>query len=503
MSGKITKGTWETLNDKRVSCIRRNRKQGILSRESDMPIVAMKSKDNITYDERRGITLTMPPKERGTGRLPEGLPTPEAQRVQDFQRRLYLKAKRKEKTRFYSLYDKVYSRGVLNEAWKRVRANKGSAGVDGKAIEDIEIGGIEQFICQIQTELKDKKYRADDIKRVFIPKPNGGKRPLGIPTIKDRVVQMATKIVIEPIFEAGFQECSYGFRPKRTAHQALREIKRLLHMGYVQVIDADLKSCFDTIPHNRLMELIAKRVGDKNILGLIKQWLKAGILSEGVVNRNSATGTPQGGVISPLLANIYLNELDKIWNMKYKRQFNARLIRYADDFVVMSGRKMQDAYKATQTVISDLGLKLNEEKTQMLDMRKDKLTFLGYSFKKIYDKRKNARYFISFPSAKAMNAIRKKVKGMTSRKIPEKAEVIVSRLNPVIRGWANYFVEGNSSKWFSSLRNYTENKVRRFIRKHKQKVCFGYSKYPRAYLYEELGLYYLTTKRVCLSSESV
>lgn len=468
-----------------------------------MPIVAMKSKDSITYDQRRGITLTLPPKESGTKRLPKRLPTLEAQKVRDFQRGLYLKAKRKEEAQFYSLYDKVCEWEILCSAWKRVRANKGSAGVDDKTIKDIEAEGVDQFLQQIQRELTEKNYRAENIKRVYIPKPNGDKRPLGIPIIKDRVIQMAVKIVIEPIFEAGFQECSYGFRPKRTAHQALREIKQLLRRGYIQIIDADLKSYFDTIPHKRLMELIAKRIKDKNILKLIKQWLKAGIINEGAIERNGVTGTPQGGVISPLLANIYLNELDRIWKKKYEKQFSAHLIRYADDFVIMSGRNPQEAYEAVQAIIAELELTLNKEKTKLLNMGVDKLTFLGYSFKKIYGRKRGAKHFVSFPSAKAMKAIMEKVREATSRKISEKAETIISRLNPIIRGWANYYIEGNSAKWFSNLRNYVENKIRRFIQRHRQKDCFGYSKYPRKYLYGEMGLYYLTTKRLCLSSESI
>ena len=467
-----------------------------------MPIIAMMSEDTKTLAEQRGITLTLPPKEGGTGRLPKRLPTPQ-EKVQNFQRGLYLKAKRREGVRFYSLYDKVYRWEVLVESWKRIRANKGCAGVDGKTIEDIEAKGAKQFLKEIQIELKAKAYRPQSIKRVYIPKPNGDKRPLGIPTIKDRVIQMAVKIIIEPIFEADFQDCSYGFRPKRSAHQALKGIKGLLNRGYSQVIDADLKSCFDTIPHNRLLELIAKRITDKNILKLINLWLKAGVVSEGAISRNSITGTPQGGVISPLLANIYLNELDKVWKERYERKLNAHLIRYADDFVILTPRQPQEVLKTLYMIIGKLNLSLNEEKTKRLDMEKDKLTFLGFSFKKIYDIRRKARYIISFPSAKAMKTIRNRIRNLTTYRIPEKAEVIVSRLNPVIRGWANYFIEGNSSKWFGQLRHYTENKIRRFIQKRKLKEGFGFNIYPDQYLYGKLGLYYLTTNRLRLSSENL
>ncbi|MEK9149759.1 MAG: reverse transcriptase domain-containing protein, partial [Candidatus Desantisbacteria bacterium] len=233
-----------------------------------MPIVAMMSGDTKTLTKPRGITLTLPPKECGTGRLPKRLSTPQ-EKVQDFQRGLYLKAKRKEAKRFYSLYDKVYRWDVLCESWKKVRANKGCAGIDGKTIETIEADGVRQFLKEIQMELRTKIYRPENIRRVYIPKPNQDKRPLGIPTVKDRVIQMAVKIVIEPIFEADFQDCSYGFRSKCSAHQALKEIKRFLNRGYSKVIDADLKSYFDTIPHSRLLELIANKIADKNVLKLI------------------------------------------------------------------------------------------------------------------------------------------------------------------------------------------------------------------------------------------
>jgi group II intron reverse transcriptase/maturase len=495
MLEEIAKGTRESLDNTSLLCIRQDRKQRRSSRWSDMPIIAMMSGDTKTLEEQRGITLTLPPKEGGTGRLPKRLPTP-LEKVQNFQRGLYLKAKRKEEMRFYSLYDKVYSGDVLFESWKRIRANKGCAGVDGKTIGEIEENGTGQFLKQIQKDLKEKTYKPECIRRVYIPKPNGDKRPLGIPIIKDRVIQMAVKIVIEPIFEADFQDCSYGFRPKRSAHQSLKKLKGLMNRGYSQVIDADLKSYFDTIPHSRLLELIAKRITDKNILKLINLWLKAGVVSEGAILRNSITGTPQGGVISPLLANIYLNELDKLWRGRYERQFNAYLIRYADDFLILTGKQPPEVLKTLQMTIEGLNLKLNEEKTKILNMEKDKLTFLGFSFKKVYDIRRKVRYIISFPSAKAMKMIRGRIRELTSYRIPEKVEVIISRLNPVIRGWSNYFIEGNSSKWFGQLRHHLENKIRRFIQKRRLKEGFGFNIYPDQYLYKKLGLYYLTTNRL-------
>lgn len=477
-----------------------NRNQKATTRKSDMPIVVKMLRDNKTLAERRGITLIVPPTEGRARRLLKKLLTP-LEKAREFQRGLYLKAKRKKEARFYSLYDKVYRWDVLLKAWKAVRKNKGSAGVDGKTIEEIESKGEIQFLKEIQKELESGEYKPQNVKRVYIPKSNNEKRALGIPTVKDRVVQMAMKIVIEPIFEADFQDCSYGFRPKRSAHQAIKKIKQLLNKGYTQVVDIDLKAYFDTIPQNQLLKLVAKRITDKKILRLIKLWLKAGIVSEGAVIKNEG-GTPQGGVISPLLANIYLNELDKVWREKHERYYKAQLIRYADDMVILTPKQTHGIQKTVYSIIKELGLKINDEKTRILNIEKDKLTFLGFSFKKIYDVRKRARYIISFPSTKAMKTIRSKIRVLTNYRIPEKAETIISGLNAIIRGWANYFAVGNSSKWFDKLRYYLENKIRRFIRKRSLKKGFGYKALTNEYLYKKLGLYYITTNRLLLNCES-
>ena len=265
------------------------------------------------------------------------LKTPE--KIQEFQRKLYQKATQEEEFRFYLLYDKVYRMDILTHAYKLVKINKGSPGIDGVTFERIEeIEGVERYLKSISEELIAGKYKPMAVKRVYIPKADGSKRPLGIPTIKDRIVQMATKIVIEPIFEADFQDNSYGFRPKRNAHQAMDEISKQLRTGKTQIIDADISKYFDAIPHSKLLKLIAKRIVDKHILKLIKMWLKASIVEEIAdgknINISSKKGTPQGGVISPLLANVYLNVLDKVWKTKeIQKRFGANLVRYADDRV--------------------------------------------------------------------------------------------------------------------------------------------------------------------------
>ncbi len=267
--------------------------------------------------------------------------------VQELQKKLYLKAKSDVKFRFYALYDKVYREDVLMEAWKQVRKNHGAEGIDKKSIEDIEREGVETLLRGIRAELKEKRYKPSPTRRVYIPKPDGKKRPLSIPTVKDRIVQTALKIVLEPIFEADFEDCSYGFRKGHSGQEAAQEVRKLLNSGYTKVIDTDTEDCFGSIPHRELLDMIAKRVVDGEILRLVKLFLKAGVMEENNITRDYR-GTPQGGVISPLLANIYLNNLDKGWKPINK---SARLIRYADDIVILTRayvvgykKHLEDAY---------------------------------------------------------------------------------------------------------------------------------------------------------------
>jgi len=406
-------------------------------------------------------------------------------KVQELQRKLYLKAKSQPDFRFYALYDKVYQKDFLIRAWEKVKANQGAPGIDGVTIKEIEEKGVGVFLKEIQEGLRRKEYRPSPARRVYIPKPDGRQRPLSIPTIKDRVVQMALKLVIEPIFEADFEGNSYGYRPRKSAQQAALEVRKFLSWGLTKVIDADLEDCFGSIPHRHLVDIIARKIVDGKLLWLIKLFLKAGVMEQGQIKVDEK-GTPQGGVISPLLANIYLDQIDKGW--KPLNKF-ARLIRYADDVLILTRYGTEKVFGRLQRLTASLKLRLNQKKTRIVDAEKESFDFLGYSFKRAPNrgKTKMATYF--WPSQKAERSVKEKIRKITNPARPIKTEWIIKELNPVLRGWANYFKIANSSKKFGKIRLYAAKKVRKFMRRRRGKSGYGYKKYPDDYLYNRLGLY--------------
>lgn len=422
--------------------------------------------------------------------------------IRELQRKLYRKAKQEKEYRFYLLYDKIYRLDILNHAYRLVKANKGAPGIDGETFGSIEEreGGAEKYLEEIAGALKRKDYKPQAVRRVNIPKPAGGKRPLGIPIIKDRVVQMAVKIVIEPIFEADFQENSYGFRPKRSAHQAVEDVRNHLLKGKTDVIDADISKYFDTIPHDRLMQLVAKRIVDKQILKLIKMWLKAPIVEEREDGKKeykgNDKGTPQGGVISPLLANIYLNVLDTLWAVKkVQERLGARLVRYADDSVVLCRGNTDRILTGIKRVLEDLGLTLNEEKTRIVDARQESFDFLGFSIGMKRGLRTGKIYPHTEPSKKALKHIRSEIKKLTTERYSATpTEVVIRRVNEVARGWVGYFRFGNCTKTMSALKGYLVYRMRIYLRRKHHYRSFGCKRYPYRYYFDSLGLYEVPTK---------
>jgi len=402
-------------------------------------------------------------------------PVPTA-KVRQLQRRLYVAAKRSPGRRFHALFDRIHRSDVLWEAWKRVRRNKGSAGVDAQTLAEVESYGVDRFVEGITTQLRAGRYRPRAVLRRYIPKADGKKRPLGIPTVRDRVVQMAAKLVLEPIFEADFLPCSYGFRPRRGATSALETIRKLGAAGANHVLDGDIRDYFGSIDHEKLMTLVGMRVSDRRVLKLLRQWLRAGVMEDG---REVAllSGTPQGGVISPLLSNIYLHVLDTVWTKRCADV--GTLVRYADDFVVVcnTAKSCEEAEKRVRAVLTRLGLELHPDKTRLIDLSwgKEGFDFLGCHLRKrmsgrIWEKERKRVYFLQrWPSQRSMTRVRRRVKELTGRNRSgvRDVRILIEDINPVLRGWGNYFRTGNAARKFNQVDTYVWNRLHSFMVKRK------------------------------------
>jgi RNA-directed DNA polymerase len=417
--------------------------------------------------------------------------------IRTLQRKLYRKAKAEPDFRFYLLYDKIYRVDILRHAYALARANAGAPGTDGMTFAAVEASGLERWLTGLREELVSKTYRPDPVRRVSIPKPDGGERPLGIPTIRDRVVQTAAKLVLEPIFEADFEDNAYGYRPVRGAVDAVKEVHRLIRRGHTDVVDADLSRYFDTIPHGELLKSVARRIVDRHVLRLIKLWLKAPIEErddgDGIRRigggKSNARGTPQGGVVSPLLANIYMNRFLKYWRLTGRGEaFRAYVIAYADDFVILSRGCAAEALAWTKAVMTRLGLTLNEAKTSLKNARRERFDFLGYSFGPHRYKANGHWYLSVSPSKKSVQRLKTKVGNLLVPGNNDPWPEVRDTLNSSLLGWSNYFCQGTRRTAFRSVDRYVYERVRDFLARRHKVAGRGTHRFSLDVVYGQHGL---------------
>lgn len=418
--------------------------------------------------------------------------------VQKLRAALHTKAKEDPGFRFYLLYDKVYRHDILTHAYRCCKANQGAAGVDGVRFADIEARGEERWLGELAERLRRKDYRPEAVKRVWIPKPNGKLRPLGIPTITDRVVQTAAMLVLEPIFEADLQPEQYAYRSDRGALGAVQAVHRLLNTGHRNIVDADLSGYFDSIPHAELMKSVARRIVDRHVLHLVKQWLEApveeddghGTRKRTTANRDTGRGTPQGAPISPLLSNLYMRRFILGWKvLGYERCWSARIVNYADDFVICCKGRAEHAMAAMRSLMDRLKLTVNDAKTHLCRLPQERFDFLGYTFGRCYNLQNGRAYLGSQPSRKSVKRMVENITLETERcRTVLEAEVIVKSLNRKLTGWANYFCLGPVSPAYRAIESHVTGRLRRWLCKKHKVQGKGWSRYPDQYLHKELGL---------------
>jgi len=434
------------------------------------------------------------------------LQTPEV--IRRLQRKLYRKAKDEPEYRFYLLYDKIYREDILAHAYELAKANQGAPGVDGQTFAEIETQGREKWLKELGNELRGKRYKPQPVRRVMIPKPGGGERPLGIPTIRDRVVQTATKLVSEPIFEADLEPCAYGYRPQRSAQDGIQKVHKLLCAGYTEIVDADLSKYFDNIPHRELMMCVARRIVDREVLHLVKMWLKAPVEERDeqgkrhmTGGRGSSRGTPQGGVASPLLANLYMNRFLKYWRITERgKVFRAQIVNYADDFVIMTRQRAAEARDWTRQVMTRLGLTLNETKTKLRNARQESFDFLGYTFGPQRYRKDGHWYLGASPSKNSVARLRKKVNAVLVPGNTEPWPKVRDQLNCILRGWSNYFGYGTRLPAYRAVDNHVAVRVRHFLRRRHKVSARGTRRWAADEIFGPLGV--LRLRRVHLGARA-
>ena len=412
----------------------------------------------------------------------------ELPKFRQLQRALYCKAKEDKKRKFHSLYDKVWREDILWEAWRQVRQNKGAPGIDGKAIESMKVGSEEErtMILDLQWRLKNHGYKFSPVRRVDIPKAKGGTRSLGIATVEDRIVQTAMKIVIEPIFEADFHNCSYGYRPRRNAKQASLAVRSDLYNRAWGVVEIDFKSYFTSIPHGKLMKLIARRISDGNMLKIIKATLIVPVSFEGNLEATKL-GVPQGSPLSPLYSNVYLNLIDQLWHSrKYPEKLGATIHRYADDVVIVCRQNGNAVLAAFRALASRLDLTIHAEKTKITTIQSG-FDFVGFQFIKRKSPNTGKPTVYIFPSQASRRNIRKRIRGITNRRAPIKPEQFIRQMNSVVRGWANYYRHTNAATALRLLQEFINNRTRRYLHYRRKGRGFGFDRYPTEKLYR-MGL---------------